>query len=103
MTTSRLSQQVELLMTSLTTMVEQAVERAMERRLPTTTPAPADGDQLVGVAEAARRLALSTSTIYKMAGRVDVPSGKLGGRRLFRQQELAALSDQDRRSRGPAA
>src|SRR5260370_28228413 len=98
MTTSRLSQQVELLMTSLTTMVEQAVERAMERRLPTTTPAPADGDQLVGVAEAAKRLALSTSTLYKMAERVDVPSVKLGGRLLFKVGDLASFPEKLRRS-----
>lgn len=98
MTTSILSQHVEALLTSLTAMVEQAVERAMERRQPVSTqPLPGD-EQLVPVAEAAKRLGLSTSTTYRLAERVELASVKIGGRLLFRVADLAAFAERHRRS-----
>ena|SRR5438105_15744354 len=98
MTDSVLSRQIEALVMSMTAMVEQAVERAMERRLPASTPAPSNGDVLVGVEEAAKRLGLATSTLYKLAARVEPPAVKLGRRLLFRAEDLVAFAEKHRRS-----
>jgi len=50
------------------------------------------------VDEAAKRLGLATSTVYKLAARVQLPSVKLGGRLLFRVEDLFALVEKHRRS-----
>ena len=98
MTDSVLSRQIEALVMSMTAMVEQAVEKAIQRRLPASTPAPSNGEVLVGVDEAAKRLGLATSTIYKMAARVELASVKLGGRLLFKVADLAAHAEKHRRT-----
>jgi len=98
MTDSHLTRQIEALVTSMTAMVEQAVEKAIERRLPAVTSAPSKTDVLVGVVEAAKRLGLATSTVYKLAARVQLPSVKLGSRLLFRVEDLLAFMEKHRRS-----
>jgi excisionase family DNA binding protein len=55
-------------------------------------------DHLVDVSEAARRLGLSRSTIYKCAERCELPSIKVGARLLFKRADLAAYTDARRRS-----
>jgi excisionase family DNA binding protein len=57
-----------------------------------------DGDRLVDVAEAARRLGLATSTVYKRAEACLLPSVKDGGRLLFRIADLAQYAEERRRS-----
>jgi len=93
-----LSRDIEALVTDFMVLVEQAVDRAMERRLLTSAPTRPNGEQLVGVAAAAERLGISTSTVYKMAARVELPSVKLGGRLLFKLADLAAHAEKRRRT-----
>jgi excisionase family DNA binding protein len=57
-----------------------------------------DRDCLVGVKEAARRLGLSTSTVYRRAERCELPSIKDGSRRLFKIPDLMAYAEARRSS-----
>jgi excisionase family DNA binding protein len=57
-----------------------------------------DGERLVGVREAARRLSISVSTIYKRAECCELPSVKDGSRLLFRVSDLVAYAKERRRS-----
>jgi excisionase family DNA binding protein len=61
-------------------------------------PRQGDDERLLSVREAARRLGLRPSTVYKMAGRGSIPSVKLGGRRLFRVADLDRLVSESRLS-----
>jgi excisionase family DNA binding protein len=58
---------------------------------------PGEADHL-GIPEAAKRLGLATSTIYKLAERCELPSVKLGGRVLFKPADLDAYAEDRRRS-----
>jgi excisionase family DNA binding protein len=58
----------------------------------------ADAECLIGVQEAAQRLGLSVSTIYKRAERCELPSVKDGGRLLFKTDDLMAYAEGRRRS-----
>jgi excisionase family DNA binding protein len=94
-----LTREIEALVVGLTAMVEQAVERAIERRLPVNeSPVPSNGDVLVGVHDAAKRLGLARATIYKMAARVELASVKIGSRLRFRVSDLNDFAEKHRRS-----
>jgi excisionase family DNA binding protein len=55
-----------------------------------------DGTVLaVGIAEAARRLGVSTRTIAELIARKQLPSRKLGRRRLIPTKALEALLQRD--------
>ena len=58
----------------------------------------ADRGDLLGVADAARRLGLKPGTVYKLAARVELPSVKAGTRVLFRPADLDAYTAARRRS-----
>jgi excisionase family DNA binding protein len=60
--------------------------------------AQADRDRLLDVDEAALRLGLSTSTVYKKSQTCEIPSVKIGGRVLFRPLDLDAYAEARRRS-----
>jgi len=56
-------------------------------------------ERLMDVDEAAQRLGLSASTIYKLASRSDaLASVKIGGRLLFKPSDLDAYAEARRRS-----
>src|SRR4051812_2392886 len=57
-----------------------------------------DAERLVGVEEAARRLGLATSTVYKRAEKCELASVKIGGRILFRPTDLDAFTEARRRT-----
>jgi excisionase family DNA binding protein len=58
----------------------------------------ADRERLLDVDEAAQRLGLSSSTIYKWANSCELPSVKVGVRVLFRPADLDAYAEARRRS-----
>jgi excisionase family DNA binding protein len=70
--------------------------RALREELRAT--AARGGDALLDVDEAARRLGLARSTVYKLAQRCELPSVKAGARLLFRPADLDAHVDARRRS-----
>ena len=79
--------------------LEAVVERAVSRALAAVRPAPAQAEPaLVSIEEASRLLGLSTSTVYKLAARCELPSVKLGGRLLFKPSDLATHAEARRRS-----
>ena len=84
--------------------IRAAVKQALREELPAilaelrAAPAVEDGNRLVDVEEAARRLGLSTSTVYKRAEACVLPSVKDGGRLLFRVADLRAYTAALRRS-----
>lgn len=58
-----------------------------------------DAKRLVGVPEAALRLGLSRSTVYKLSERFEIPNVKIGTSLRFRVADLDAYKDARRRSR----
>jgi excisionase family DNA binding protein len=79
--------------------LEAVVERAVARALAGVRPATSPADPaLVDIDEASRLLGLSTSTVYKLAARCEIPSVKLGGRLLFKPADLASHAESRRRS-----
>ena len=52
----------------------------------------------VGMAEAARRLGLSTRTVATLVGRCELPSRKVGRRRIIPVAALEAFVRQDHRT-----
>jgi excisionase family DNA binding protein len=80
--------------------VREALREELSRLLAEALPtAPRMGEQqLMGVDEAAAHLGLSTSTVYKLAERVELPSTKIGRRLLFRVADLDAYAEARRRS-----
>jgi excisionase family DNA binding protein len=59
---------------------------------------PPDNDRLLNVEEAAQRLGLSVSTVYKKSQACELPSVKMGSRTLFRPADLDAYTASRRRS-----
>jgi excisionase family DNA binding protein len=56
------------------------------------------GDHLLDVDQAAARLGLSSSTVYKKAHQFEIPSVKIGGRVLFKPCDLDGYAEARRRS-----
>jgi len=88
---------------ALTEEIKAAMREVLREELPRALAqlqprSEEDPDRLVGVTEAANRLGLSTSTIYKRAERCELPSVKDGGRLLFKVGDLVAYAEQRRRS-----
>jgi excisionase family DNA binding protein len=85
----------------LRALLREVVREELPLALAQLQPRPdIDPDRLVGVAEAADRLGLSTSTVYKRAEACELPSVKDGGRLLFRVADLVAYAEARRRSSG---
>ncbi len=83
----------------LRAMLETAVRDGVRAALSQLRPQPGeDHDRLVGVIKAANRLGLSTSTTYKLAERLELPSVKVGSRVLFKVADLVAYAEERRRS-----
>jgi excisionase family DNA binding protein len=79
--------------------VREVVREEVRTALAELRPVSASSDApLVGVAEAARLLGLSTSTVYKRAESCELPSVKAGSRVLFRPADLSAYAEARRRS-----
>jgi len=57
-----------------------------------------DGDRLLDVDAAARRLGLAVGTVYRKAAKCELPSVKIGERVLFRPADLDAYAQERRRS-----
>lgn len=64
------------------------VERLEARRNMPPARAGSDEVDLLDVTAAARRLGMAKSTLYKKANSGEVPSVKVGGRRMFRPRDL---------------
>ena len=60
--------------------------------------AAAESDRMLSVEEAAQRLGLSVSTVYKKSQTCELPSVKMGTRTLFRVADLDAYAAARRRS-----
>ena len=87
-------------MSALAEELEAVVRKVLREelaRLISGLPSPA-GERLLDVDETARRLGLSSSTIYKRANACELPSVKLGGRVLFKPADLDAYAEERRRS-----
>jgi excisionase family DNA binding protein len=86
-------------MSALVEEIRAAVQQALREELPRAlaelrgSSASAPATELLGVAAAARRLGLRTGTVYKMAARGELPSHKIGGRRLFAPADLDAFAE----------
>jgi len=77
--------------------IQQVLREELPRMLAELRqPAPVDG--LLGVEAAAKRLGLSTSTVYKRGQRGHLPCIKDGSRVLFRPADLDAYAEARRRS-----
>ncbi len=90
-------------MSALADEIKAAMREVLREELPGALsqlqPRSDEGrDRLVGVTEAADRLGLSTSTIYKRAERCQLPSIRDGGRLLFKVGDLVSYAEQRRRS-----
>ncbi len=89
-------------MSALADEIKAALREVLREELPRALAnlrPPADGEFYVGVDEAARRLGLSTSTVYKLAERIDeLPSVKVGTKVLFKVADLLAYAEKRRRS-----
>ncbi len=82
-------------------LVEQVAERTadlVEERLgpELAGAAPAEGEEVLSVPEAADFLDLGQSTVYKKAASGELPSVKLGGRRVFLRSDLEAYIEAHR-------
>src|SRR5436853_631267 len=79
--------------------VREVVREEVRSALAEMRPAANENDdRLVDVEEAARRLGLAASTVYKRAAQCELPNVKIGGRLLFKLADLAAYADARRRS-----
>jgi excisionase family DNA binding protein len=83
----------------------QALREELARLLPPLLaelgrPVQAATAALLRVPEAAQRLGLATSTVYKLAERCELPSVLLGRRRLFRPADLDTYAAERRSSPG---
>src|SRR6266851_6376821 len=95
-------------MSALTDEIRTAVRDALRGELPhalalafaeaRATSVDVTNAGLVDVNEAARRLGLRPSTVYKRAESVELASVKLGRRLLFRPADLADYADARRRT-----
>ncbi len=95
-------------MSALTDEIRTAVRDALREELPRAlalafaearaTSVDVTKAGLVDVNEAARRLGLRPSTVYKRAESVELASVKLGRRLLFRPADLADYADARRRT-----
>lgn len=77
--------------------IAQRTAAVVAERLGTRTQPP-EPEQLVDVAEAALRLAVSRHAVYKLAESGSLPSVKLGGRLRFRPADLHAYVERNLRS-----
>jgi excisionase family DNA binding protein len=75
-------------------MVPRMVDEMMERIATSLAP----GAALLDVDAAAQHLGLSSSTIYKLAERCELPSSKLGRRLVFRPADLDAYAEARKRT-----
>jgi excisionase family DNA binding protein len=82
----------------------EAVRRVLREELPRVLAELQQGQQphavedLVGVGAAARRLGLAVGTVYKLAGKCELPSVKIGARLLFKLADLDVYAAARRRS-----
>ncbi len=78
--------------------VREVLREELPRLLAGLQVAAPDGERLLDVDEAAQRLGLSPSTVYKRAQACKLPSVKDGTRVLFRPADLDAYAAARRRS-----
>jgi excisionase family DNA binding protein len=95
---------MSILDASFLELIDSAVRRAVREELPRVLaelgrPIQAGpAGALLRVPEAAQRLGLAKSTVYKLAERCELPSVLLGRRRLFRPADLDAYAEERRSS-----
>lgn len=77
---------------------QRTADLVAERLAERSGPAPREPEQLLDIAEAARRLAVSRGAVYKLAESGSLASVKLGGRLRFRVADLEAYVERHLRS-----
>ena len=80
---------------ALKSAIREVLREELPRLLATAQP---PGERLLDVHEAAQRLGLAKSTIYKRSERCELASVKVGTRVLFRPADLDAFTGARRRS-----
>src|SRR6266850_6712191 len=91
-------------MSALADEIKTAIREVLREELPLDdlrlflARAAAENDRLLSVEEAAQRLGLSVSTVYKKSQTCELASVKMGSRTLFRAADLDAYGAARRRS-----
>ncbi len=83
--------------------LREVLREELPRALADLLPRADDGERLIDIKEAAQRLGLSTSTVYKRAEQSELPSIKMGGRLLFKTSDLTAYAEARRHGAGHMA